>query len=126
MSWPKADRTRLTRRATRARRRVQARGKVAQTVVGFFRDKGKTRPVTKSIGELKRKKVVENSHRFQKVKPAGADISQRLEDLLDQLNENQNSLDVLNEQRQTAKDLNQIALKKKEIQRIRHRIKQLH
>lgn len=145
MPWPKADWVRLaTRRVAQPRRgahtKKQSRGKVARSVVGFFRDKeGKTRPITKPTTELNRKRVVQNPRRFQKLKPAAApnketeDISQRLEDFLEQLNENQNSLAILNEQKQTAKTLeavNQtdrlIALKKKEIQRIRRQIKKLH
>jgi len=43
-----------------------------RAVLGFFTEKGKTKPITKSTTQLKRKKVVKNPRRMNAVKPNGS------------------------------------------------------
>jgi hypothetical protein len=43
-----------------------------RTVLGFYKDHGKTKPITKSTGQLKRKKVVKNPRRMNAVRPNGS------------------------------------------------------
>ncbi|MDH5266826.1 MAG: hypothetical protein OEW62_04015 [Candidatus Bathyarchaeota archaeon] len=40
-----------------------------RVAVGFYKDDGKTKPVTKSTGEVQRKKLIQNPRRFKGVKP---------------------------------------------------------
>jgi hypothetical protein len=49
--------------------RKRKRGKSKGTVVGFYKDHGKTKPITKSTAQLKRKKVVSKSKTFSGIKP---------------------------------------------------------
>jgi len=44
--------------------------KVKRQVVGFYRDKGKTKPITQSVSKLKRKKIVRKPKRFNAVGPS--------------------------------------------------------
>jgi len=46
--------------------------KQQQRAVGFYKDHGKTKPITKSTAELNRKKVVKNPRRMNAVKPNGS------------------------------------------------------
>jgi len=43
-----------------------------RAVVGFFKEDGKTKPITKSSAQLKRKKLVKNPKRLNAVKPNGS------------------------------------------------------
>lgn len=43
-----------------------------RTVLGFYKDHGKTKPITKSAGQLKRKKIVKNPKKMNAVKPNGS------------------------------------------------------
>jgi hypothetical protein len=75
-------------------------GKQSKTVVGFYRDRdGKTKPITKSIAELNRKKFVKSGRSFRGVEPKEdkTSIAQRLEDISENLAVAQNNLQALNE-----------------------------
>jgi len=59
--------------------------KERRAVVGFYRDKGKTKPITKSAAELNRKKVVvTTSKHFGGVTPGRPHFSQQQFDLIRQ------------------------------------------
>jgi hypothetical protein len=49
---------------TRGRRNKQRK------IVGFYREDGKTKPITKPLSEFSRKKIIENPGRFKKVSPS--------------------------------------------------------
>jgi len=50
--------------------RKRKRGKKSRgTVVGFYKEHGKTKPITKSVAQLKQKKVVAGGRKFGGVKP---------------------------------------------------------
>ena len=70
-------------------------------VVGFYKDRGKTKPITKPLVQFRRRKVVEDVHEFRGVAPKdkGVSIAQRLEDISEDLAIVQNNLQFLNEQR---------------------------
>jgi hypothetical protein len=79
------------------------------SVVGFYKDHGKTHPITKSVQELNRKRVVQNPKQFsgvipQAAKPAVAqarDVAQELEDALGDLALLRNRRLVTEDQRKT-------------------------
>ncbi len=71
-------------------------------VVGFYKDHGKTKPITKPLVQLKRRKVVEDVHEFRGITPKEEkrpSIVQRLEDISEDLAMVQNNLQLLAEQR---------------------------
>jgi hypothetical protein len=47
------------------------RGKNGRVLVGFYKERGKTKPITRSTREMNRKKVVKHSKQFRGVKPKG-------------------------------------------------------
>jgi hypothetical protein len=49
--------------------RGKIRKKSKGQVVGFYKDHGKTKPITKSVAQLKRKKVVKTGRQFRAVGP---------------------------------------------------------
>jgi hypothetical protein len=53
-------------------------------LVGFYKEHGKTKPITKSIVQLNRRKNIVGSHKFRDVGPK-VDVTQRLENLLEKL-----------------------------------------
>ena len=59
----------LTNRQKAARKAVTTRKE--RIAVGFYEDKGKTRPVTKSAEDLRRKKLVQKPREFKGVGPRG-------------------------------------------------------
>lgn len=71
-------------------------------VVGFYKEHGKTKPITKSVAQLNRKKVVESPHGFHVVVPESkrASISERLERTMEDLTCVSNNVELLREQRQ--------------------------
>ena len=50
-----------------------------KAAVGFFREDGKTKPVTKSVAELNRKKIVQNPRSFQGINPQFAKINSNIQ-----------------------------------------------
>ena len=78
------------------RQKQQPKGQV----VGFYKDHGKTKPITKSVVELNRKKIVENAREFKPVTVVTRvrDTSQVLEDLSAQFHLAEDHLAVLKEQ----------------------------
>jgi hypothetical protein len=94
-------------------------------IVGFYRDKdGKTKPITKSVAELNRKKFVEGAHGFKGVGVVTRvrDTSQVLEDLMGKLNLAQDHLLLLNEQRkQLAEQNKESPLLDKEMQKTKEK-----
>jgi hypothetical protein len=68
-------------------------------VVGFYKDHGKTKPITKPAAELNRKKFVKSGRSFGGGEPKEykTSISQRLEDNSENLGVAQNNLQALNE-----------------------------
>jgi DNA polymerase (family 10) len=44
--------------------------KRSRSVVGFYKERGKTKPITKSAAQLRQKKVVAKSRRFKSVSPS--------------------------------------------------------
>jgi hypothetical protein len=56
-----------TRLANLRKKRNSRKGK--GQVVGFYKDRGKTKPITKSIAQIQRKKVVAGGRKFGGVKP---------------------------------------------------------
>jgi hypothetical protein len=79
---------------------MKKQGKSKGQVVGFYKDRGKTKPITKSVAQLNREKFVERAHRFKSVGVVARvrDTSQALEDLMGELSLAQDHLAVLNEQ----------------------------
>jgi hypothetical protein len=53
-------------------------------VVGFYKDHGTTKPITKSNAQLNRRKNIVGPHKFRDVGPK-IDVTQRLENLLEKL-----------------------------------------
>jgi hypothetical protein len=70
-----------------------------RVVVGFYRDHGKTKPITKSVAQLERKKVVKDSRKFKGVTTRVRNLSQALEDLMGELGLAQDHL-LLTQQQQ--------------------------
>jgi len=58
-----------TRMANLRKRRRKSFRKSKGQVVGFYKDHGKTKPITKSVAQLKRKKVVAGGRKFGGVTP---------------------------------------------------------
>lgn len=54
-------------------------------IVGFYKDHGKTKPITKSNAQLNQRKNIVGSHKFRDVGPKIDVITQRLESLLEKL-----------------------------------------
>lgn len=56
-------------------------------VVGFYKDHGKTKPITKSNAQLNRRKNIVGARKFGGVEPGKSrkDVSQQLENLLEKL-----------------------------------------
>jgi hypothetical protein len=52
-----------------------SRKKSRGQVVGFYKDNGKTKPITKSVAQLNRKKIVRGSKQFLGIKPKGDAVS---------------------------------------------------
>ena len=73
---------------------MKRQGKPNGQVVGFYKDHGKTKPITKSVAQLNRKKVVKGPHRFKGVVARVRDVSQELEDAMLELHLAQNHLTV--------------------------------
>jgi hypothetical protein len=67
------------------------------TVVGFYRDHGKTKPITKSVDKLKQRKIIANGHEFRDVGPRET-LAQRLEDIIEDLAICENNIKILREQ----------------------------
>jgi hypothetical protein len=92
-------------------------------VVGFYKDHGKTKPITKSIAQLERKKVVKGPHKFKGVVARVRDTSQVLEDLMGELGLAQDHLLLLTEQqKQLAEENKQSPVLDKEIEKTREQI----
>ena len=78
-------------------------------VVGFYKDHGKTKPITKPVAMLNREKIVRSPRKFRGVNPQQAaekpavaqmrGVSQELEDILGELDMLRNCMLVLNEQK---------------------------
>jgi hypothetical protein len=67
-------------------------------VVGFYKDHGKTKPITKSASQLSRRKVIRGGHGFKAVIPKEdrrKDVAQTLENLMEKLAVAQNSIQTL-------------------------------
>jgi hypothetical protein len=60
-----AWKTRLANLRKKKRKSRKGKGKV----VGFYKDSGKTKPITKPIAQIKRKKVVQKGRKFGVIKP---------------------------------------------------------
>jgi hypothetical protein len=56
-------------------------------VVGFYKDHGKTKPITKSNAQLNRRKNIVGARKFDNVEPGKSrkDVSQQLENFLERL-----------------------------------------
>jgi len=82
---------------------MKKQAKQGKLIVGFYKDHGKTKPITKSAVDLKRKKFVEGSHEFKPVTVIThvRSLSEALEDLLAEIHLREDHLAVLREQ-QTA------------------------
>lgn len=63
-----------------ATRRRRAKERV---LVGFYKEDGKTKPITKAVGELNRKKIVKRTRTFRGIKPKGkrSDARKRISQL---------------------------------------------
>jgi len=48
---------------------------MGRQVVGFYKEHGKTKPITKSVAQLKQKKIVRGSKQFAGIKPKGDAVS---------------------------------------------------
>ena len=95
-----------------------------KVAVGFFNGRdGETHPITKSSTELSRKKIVKGPRKFKAVAVARArDVSQKLEDLMEELVMVQNNLLLLNEQqKQLAEQNKESPLLDREVERTRER-----
>jgi hypothetical protein len=57
--------TKMRNLRTHKRKKPKSKGHV----VGFYKERGKTKPITKSVAQLKQKKVVAKGRRFNGVKP---------------------------------------------------------
>jgi hypothetical protein len=68
-------------------------------VVGFYKDHGKTKPITKSNAQLNQRKNIVGSHKFRDVGPK-IDVTQRLENLLEKLSMLENQKQDLLTQKQ--------------------------
>jgi hypothetical protein len=84
-------------------------------VVGFYKDHGKTKPITKPVAMLNREKIVTSPKKFRGVNPQQAaaekpavaqvrDVSQELEDVLGELVMLRNNVLVFEEQRKQLLD----------------------
>jgi len=105
---------------------MKRQGKPKGQVVGFYTDHGKTKPITKSVAELNRKKLVKGSHRFKGVVTRVRDTSQALEDLVGELHLTQDHLLLLTEQqKQLAIENKENPLLDKEMERTKERAAQL-
>jgi hypothetical protein len=71
--------------------------KRAAAVVGFYRDHGKNKPITKRVDELKQRKIITNVHEFKDVGPRET-VAQRLEDIIGELAICENNIKILKEQ----------------------------
>lgn len=73
------------------------RKKQKAAVVGFYRDHGKTKPITKSVDKLKQRKVITGGHEFKEVGPRET-VAQRLEDIIEDIAICENNIKILREQ----------------------------
>lgn len=82
-------------------KKQKQRTKQAKPVLGFYRDRdGETKPITKSVTELNRKKVIKNAHGFKGVNVVTKvrERPQVLEDLLGEFHLTEDHLERLREQ----------------------------
>jgi hypothetical protein len=102
---------------------LKKQAKQGKPIVGFYRDKdGKTKPITKSVAELSRKTLVKDSHKFKGVVARVRDVSQKLEDLMEELDLPQNHLLLLTEQqKQLAAQNKESPLLDKEMQKTKEK-----
>jgi hypothetical protein len=98
---------------------MKRQAKQAKPVVGFYKDRGKTKPITKSVAELNRKKIIQGSQRFKGVGvvPRLRDVGQQLEDLLGELHLTQDHLLLLSERQKELVEQGKISLLDKEIEK---------
>lgn len=102
---------------------MKRQGKPKGQVVGFYKDHGKTKPITKSVAELNRTKFVKGSHRFKGVVTRVRGTSQALEDLMGELHLTQDHLLLLNQQqKQLAEQNKESPLLEKEVERTKERL----